>query len=149
MVPIVVLLIVLGLGLGWQCAVQSTPWVLSLFLPARLTIVIGSFYLLAAALTGCYAVYELRDPGLFLACLVQGFVGSWLMMAPFSGLKGSQEYDDLLRVVGLMLAAAVVVLMLSLYLRTNISQAILELWLVLFGGGLVMRIPKLHSRNQL
>jgi hypothetical protein len=147
MVTLVVLFVVLGLGFGWWCAVQSTPWVLSLFLPARLTIVIGSFYLLAAALIGCYAVYELRDPELFLACLVQGFVGSWLMMAPFSALRGSQEYDDLLKVVGIMLAAAVVVLMLSLYLRTNIGQATLELWLVLFGGGLVMRIPRLHPRN--
>jgi hypothetical protein len=139
--------IILAICAAWWQAVRTTPWVLAMLVPRRVTLAIGLFFLGTALLSGFLSAFYLRDQALLIGSIIHGFVGSFLLLAPFAGRRGSREHEDLVLRTGIMLAAVVAVLVLSLYVRAPWGQGFLLMWLVLFGGGLALQIPRIRGRN--
>ena len=139
-------LLVVVIGLSWWLAVHYAPGVLSRVLPASLAFWTGVGAFVFGALCACLAVYSERDPYLFLASLVQCFGATWLMLAPSAGLRGDPDDQPMMRDLAAMLGAAAGVLLLSLYIRVPLALAGLQIWLVLFGAAVALRIPVWRKR---
>jgi hypothetical protein len=132
-------LLVVVIGLSWWLAVHYAPVVLSRVLPRDLTFFIGVALFILGAFSACFAVYQLRDPRLFLVSLVQCFTATWFMLAPSAGSRGDPEDASMMRSLAAMLGAGTSVLLLSLYVRVPLAMGGLQLWLVLFGAAVALR----------
>ena len=139
MLGLVLPLFVVAISLSWWLAVYYSPGVLSRLLPRDLTFFIGLIAFVFGAFSACYAVYQLRDPRLFLGALVQCFSATWFMLAPSAGSRGEPEDASMLRSLAAMLGAGAGVLLLSLYVRGPLVMGALQLWLILFGATVALR----------
>ena len=146
MMGLVLPLLVVVLSLSWWLAVHYAPGVLSRVLPRDLTFFIGVALFIFGAFSACYAVYQLRDPALFLVSLVQCFAATWFMLAPSAGLRGDPDDQAMMKRLAAMLGAGVAVLLLSLYIREPQALAGLQIWLVLFGVTVAFRPRLWHNR---
>jgi hypothetical protein len=138
-------LIVIVIGLSWWLAVHYAPAVLSRVLPRDLTFLFGACFFIVGAFGITHAVYEARDPSLFLTSLVQCFGATWFMLAPSAALRGDPDDAPMMKNLAVMLGAALAVLVLSLYVDQREAEAGLQLWLILFGAAVALR-PRLWSR---
>jgi hypothetical protein len=134
------------MGAGWWAAVMFSPRALSLLLPLGLTFAFGTGLFLLAMFSAFLSASVIHGPDLLLGSLIQGFVGGWLMLAPSAARRGSPEHDEALRLVGVMLAAAVGVLVLSLYVRSPHLLALLNVSLMSFGAVLATRYLRSQGR---
>ena len=132
-------LLVVVIGLSWWLAIHYAPGVLSRVLPRGLTFFLGVALFIFGAFGACYAVYQLRDPELFLGALIQCFSATWLMLAPSAGSRGDPEDASMLRNLAAMLGAGAGVLLLSLYVRVPLAMGGLQLWLVLFSATVALQ----------
>ena len=138
-------LLVIVIGLSWWLAVHYAPAVLSRVLPRDLTFLFGAVFFVLGAFGATHAVYDARDPSLFLTSLVQCFGATWLMLAPSAAWRGDPDDATMMKNLAVMLGAAVAVLVLSLYLDQPEADAGLQLWLILFGAAVTLR-PRLWTR---
>jgi hypothetical protein len=138
MFHIVMLGIIATLSFGGWALIRTSPRVLSMFLPTRLTFGVGAGLFVVAGFCAFCGAYIMREPDVMLGSMVQGFVGLWLMLATTSGARGSYGDDQMLRRLFIMVGLAIVVVVASLYVRDGRLMALLNLGLIC-GGYLVVR----------
>jgi hypothetical protein len=113
--------------------VQSSPRVLSMVMPRRLTFGIGLGFFLLAAFAAHANAYYLRDPLDMLNCFVQIFVGLWFMLATSAAARGSEIDHQMLRRIFMMLGLLMGAIIVSLYIRDAHVMAMLNM--ILIAGG--------------
>ncbi len=133
-----IVFIALTVALTWLCweLIKSSPRVLSMVLPKKLTFGIGLGLFVIAMFSAVMSTFD-RDPQLLLESFVEIYVGLWLMLATSAGLRGSYEDDQMLRRVFTMMGLVTAAMIGFLYVPTPQLAAVLNLVLVL-GGFWVM-----------
>ena len=129
---VLVLLATLVLILARQL-VQSSPPVLSMVLPRKLTFGIGLGFFVLAIFNAFAAAHVLREPLTMLESFVQGYVGLWFMLATTSAMRGSERDDQMLRRLFTMMALVMAVIITSMYVKDQHVMAMLNLVLVTGG----------------
>jgi hypothetical protein len=110
--------------------IHSSPFALSMILPRKLVLTIGTCLLIVAIFSAFCASYVLKDPGSMLACFVQGFVGLWLILSTSSSARGSELDRRMMKSIFAMLGVLGAVLIASLYVSSHQFMAMLNLMLV-------------------
>jgi hypothetical protein len=118
--------------LAWHL-VKSAPRVLSLVLPAGITFVIGLALFVTAVFAAFFAVYEQRNAEGMLLCFVQGYVGLWFMLSPSAAARGSEQDEQLLRRLFVMMGLMMAAIIGGLYATDGRSLAVVHLALVTAG----------------
>ncbi|HXH22164.1 MAG TPA: hypothetical protein VNN10_09045 [Dehalococcoidia bacterium] len=144
MYHLTLLLLVAALGgLGWML-VRSAPAVLSLVLPRDLTFALGALVFVFGAFTGFTAAFALRTPEGVLESLVTLLVGAWFLFSTSAALRGTADYEALLRRFGALMALLVGLILATLYVSDPRVVSLLSLGLI--GAGLFATREYLRTR---
>ena len=117
----------------WWNLIQSSPRVLSMIMPPKLTYGVGLVFFVLAMFLAFADAYVLKDAGLMLESFVMVYAGLWLMLASSSGARGSYGDEQMLRRVFLMMGLLTLVTICFLYVRSAQMVAVLNLVLVTAG----------------
>ncbi|MGE0688268.1 MAG: hypothetical protein AB7P33_16105, partial [Dehalococcoidia bacterium] len=120
------------LGMGWML-VHSAPPLISRILPRTLTFIVGSFLALFGAFGAFMDAYYLRDASGVFGCFVMIVVGTWFMLAPSAGNRGTYRDEQLMKRIFIMLSFVFIVITCALYLPQYRAVAILNLLMVTAG----------------
>jgi hypothetical protein len=130
---IVLIACIFALTLGWWRLIHSTPGTLGRLLSHRFLFIFGASYFFIGIFCAFYAAYGMKEPQVMLRCLVSGYVGLWFMLSPSSGARGSEDDEQMLRRLVLMLALLFTLMIASVHVYDQQVMALLNLLLVTGG----------------
>jgi hypothetical protein len=131
--------------LCWQLA-NTSPRVLTLLLPRTLTFILGAWFLIIGLFCAFCAAFIMSDAALIIGCLIQSFVGLWLIFSGSAGLRGSESYDQTTRRVGIMMALLIAVILADFYVPNAHVVALLNLGLITAGFFLAAELRRSPGR---
>jgi hypothetical protein len=131
------------LFLGWQM-IQATPRVVSMYLPPRITSIVGYFMFFIGTFGAVFAPYAGNGGRGLISCFLVMVVGLWFVLAPSSGQRGSYRDDLMLKRIFAMLGVMFGVMIASVYVGGAHAQGVAVLDLVLVTAGFWMTTNFLH-----
>jgi hypothetical protein len=131
--------------LGWSLA-NSAPRQVSILLPRNLTFALGAFLLIVGIFFAFFGAFAIGDYGAIIGCLVQSFVGLFLIFAGSAGLRGDPFYDQTTRRIGMMMALIIVMLVAVYYLPDARFVSLLNAGLL--AGGFVLTADLRQSQHR-
>jgi putative Mn2+ efflux pump MntP len=133
MFHLVLIAIVLAVSTLCWLLVNSAPRAVSVLLPRNLTFILGAWLLIIGLFCAFYAARYMGDSAVIIGCLIQSFVGLWLIFAGSAGLRGSDSYDQTTRRVGIMMALLIALILGAFYVPNVHFVALLNLGLITAG----------------
>jgi len=131
--------------LGWALA-NSAPRNVSILLPRNLSFFTGAFLLILGIFFAFFGAFAIGDYGAIIGCLIQSFIGLWLIFAGSAGLRGDFDYDQTTRRVGIMMGLIIVMLVAVYYLPDARFVALLNAGLL--AGGFVLTADLRQSQRR-
>ena len=131
--------------LGWSLA-NSAPRQISMLLPRDFTFALGSFLLIVGIFFAFFAAFAIGDYGGIIGCLVQCFIGLFLILGGSAGLRGDFEYDQTTRRAGMMMGLVIAMLVAVYYLPDARFVALLNAGLL--AGGFVLTADARQSQHR-
>ena len=129
---VLILLLLCLTGMVWTL-VQSSPRILSMVLPKRLTFAVGTGLLVLGVFSAFASAFVLQDPGAMLGSFVQTYAGLWFMLAISSGARGSYDDEQMLKRLFLMMILMLGSIVGTLYVGEARGVAVLHLMLITGG----------------
>jgi hypothetical protein len=131
--------------LGWLLA-NTTPRQLAMILPRTLTFVLGSFFLIMGVFFAFFGAFAVGDGGAIIVCLIQSFVGLWLIFSGSAGLRGYPSYDQTTRRVGMIMALIIAMIVGVYYLPDYRFIAVMNVGFL--AGGFVLTADLRQSQRR-